>query len=139
MQIAPRITITIAMTMAVTGLRINTSAIIISYGCFCSFAFLDNSCLCWASKASCSLPYAIFTITTNSTGTINIAMDEAATIPPSTVTPIVLRATAPAPVASTSGITPKINAMEVIIIGRNLSFTASRVDCIRSSPLSTGL
>ena len=37
---------------------------------------------------------------------------------PNTVNPMVLRATAPAPVANTSGSTPKINAMEVMMIGR---------------------
>ncbi len=66
-----------------------------------------------------------------------MASDEAAIIPPNTVNPIVLRATAPAPVANTNGITPKINAMDVIKMGRNLSLTASTVDCINSSPLST--
>ena len=66
-----------------------------------------------------------------------MASDEAAIIPPNTVNPIVLRATAPAPVANANGNTPKINASEVIIIGRKRKLTASMVDCIRSSPLST--
>ena len=60
-----------------------------------------------------------------------------AIIPPSTVNPIVLRATAPAPVASTIGMTPKIKAMEVMMIGLKRKRTASIVDCHNSSPLST--
>ena len=59
---------------------------------------------------------------------MNMANEEAEIIPPSTVNPMVRRATAPAPVASTSGITPRIKAIDVITIGRNLSLTASMVD-----------
>lgn len=67
-------------------------------------------------------------MTTNSTGTTNMANDEAAIIPPITVTPMVLRATAPAPVASTRGNTPKMNARDVMIMGRKRKLTASIVD-----------
>src|SRR5579871_16566 len=76
-------------------------------------------------------------MTTNKTGTINIARPVAATIPPNTVQPIVLRATELAPVASASGRTPSINAMDVINIGRRRSRTASSVPAITSMPRST--
>ena len=66
-----------------------------------------------------------------------MAIDEAAIIPPITVTPIVLRATAPAPVANTNGNTPRIKASDVMSMGRKRIDTASIVDCKRSSPLST--
>ena len=66
-----------------------------------------------------------------------MAIVVAASIPPNTVKPIVRLATAPAPVATTSGITPKINAIEVITIGRKRRLTASSVEVIRSSPRST--
>ena len=46
-------------------------------------------------------------------------------------------ATAPAPVASTSGITPSIKASDVIMIGRRRSRTASSVAFSNSSPWST--
>ena len=61
----------------------------------------------------------------------------AASIPPSTVQPMVERAWAPAPEAKASGITPRINAMEVISIGRNRSLTASNVAVTIAIPLST--
>ena len=66
-----------------------------------------------------------------------MANDVAATMPPNTVNPIVRLATAPAPVANTSGITPRINAIDVISMGRKRRLTASRVDLMSSSPWST--
>ena len=66
-----------------------------------------------------------------------MATVEAANIPPNTVNPMVRRATAPAPVANTNGNTPNINASEVMMMGRKRRLTASRVDLMRSSPLST--
>src|ERR1700712_3723342 len=61
----------------------------------------------------------------------------AASIPPKTVQPIVLRATELAPVAKANGITPNIKAMDVIKIGRNRNFTESNVAAIIGMPLST--
>ena len=58
-------------------------------------------------------------------------------MPPNTVYPMVLLATAPAPVANTNGNTPSIKAKEVITIGRNRSLIASIVAGIISTPLST--
>ncbi len=66
-----------------------------------------------------------------------MARDVAASIPPSTVQPMVERATLAAPVASASGNTPRIKASEVISIGRRRRLTASRVALITGIPLST--
>src|SRR5579875_397171 len=76
-------------------------------------------------------------MSTNNTGTIKMANKVAANMPPNTVQPMVARATAPAPVAKAKGNTPNIKAMEVMIMGRNLSLTASSVAGITSIPLST--
>jgi len=65
-----------------------------------------------------------------------MASEEAASIPPRTVNPIVLRATAPAPVENASGRTPRRNAMDVITIGRKRSLTASRVDLSALLPVN---
>ena len=54
-------------------------------------------------------------------GTKKIARKVAASIPPNTPVPIEFRLAAPAPVAMTSGTTPKMKAMEVMTIGRNRS------------------
>ncbi len=64
-------------------------------------------------------------------------MVDDAIMPPKTVTPIVFLDAAPAPVANASGNTPRINARDVMMIGRKRSRTASSVDCISSSPRST--
>ena len=66
-----------------------------------------------------------------------MAKTVAAVIPPKTVQPIVCLDTAPAPVDSMSGIIPKINAKEVIMMGRNLNLTASKVASSRFMPIST--
>ena len=65
-------------------------------------------------------------------------------MPENTVMPIDLRALAPAPVASTSGTTPRMKANDVIRIGRNRAGAASIADsttalplCAQSSPTST--
>ena len=52
-----------------------------------------------------------------------------ASIPPNTVVPRDCRLAAPAPAATTSGDTPRMNASAVIRIGRSRSFTA----CIAAS------
>ncbi len=55
-----------------------------------------------------------------------------ATMPPATAVPTELRAAAPAPVASASGITPRMNASDVIRMGRSRmradSTAASTID-----------
>ncbi|MDR3611221.1 MAG: hypothetical protein P4L27_11705 [Ignavibacteriaceae bacterium] len=63
----------------------------------------------------------------------------AASISPKTVNPIVDLAWAPAPVASAKGDTPKINAIEVIIIGRKRNLTASIVAAVNSIPFLSAL
>ena len=66
-----------------------------------------------------------------------MASHVAPSIPPKTVQPMVERATPPAPVAKAKGNTPNINAIDVIIIGRNLSLTAASVAGKISIPAST--
>ena len=53
-------------------------------------------------------------------------MKVAANIPPSTPVPMDCLAAAPAPVAVARGMTPRINAMEVITIGLRRSLAASK-------------
>ena len=66
-----------------------------------------------------------------------MASDVAANIPPNTVQPIVLRDSAAAPAAKANGKTPRINANEVISIGRKRNLTADKVVYIRSIRAST--
>src|SRR3954469_21110918 len=66
--------------------------------------------------------------TTNSDGTNSTARQVEAIIPVNTVMPIDLRALAPAPVASTSGTTERMNAIEVIRIGRKRVLAASTAE-----------
>ena len=83
--------------------------------------------------------------TTKKAGTNSTARQVEASMPENTVMPIDLRALAPAPVASTSGTTPRMKAKEVIRIGRNreraASIAASSTGLpsrlCRSSPTST--
>ena len=49
-------------------------------------------------------------------------------MPENTVMPIDLRALAPAPLATTSGATPRMKANDVIRIGRNRARAASTAD-----------
>src|ERR1700747_249299 len=63
--------------------------------------------------------------TTNSEGTNKIARQVDAIIPLKTVIPIDLHALAPAPLAMTSGTTPRMKANEVIRIGRRRAIAAS--------------
>ena len=57
-------------------------------------------------------------MTTKKAGTKSTAMQVDASIPLKTVMPIDLRLEAPAPVASTRGSTPRMNANDVITIGK---------------------
>src|SRR5881398_561140 len=67
-------------------------------------------------------------ITTKNAGTNKTARQVEAIMPENTVMPIDLRALAPAPVASTSGTTPRMKANEVIRIGRKRARAASIAD-----------
>ena len=58
-------------------------------------------------------------------GTKKMARNVAANIPPNTPVPMEFRLAAPAPEAITNGNTPRIKAMEVMMIGRNRSRAAS--------------
>ena len=60
-------------------------------------------------------------------------------IPPNTVVPTECRPFSPAPVATTSGTTPRINASEVIKIGRNRIVAACTADSISGIPRSPQL
>ena len=53
----------------------------------------------------------------------------AESIPPRTVQPIVDLACAPAPSANANGDTPKMNANDVMRIGRKRSFTSNTYSC----------
>ncbi len=50
-----------------------------------------------------------------------------------------LRASAPAPLAVSSGVTPRMNANAVIRIGRNLSLAALSADSTSSMPFSCSI
>ena len=64
-------------------------------------------------------------IATNSTGTMKIASSVAAFMPPKTAVPNDRQDAPPAPVAISNGVTPRMNANEVIRIGRKRSRAAS--------------
>ena len=55
------------------------------------------------------------------------SMKVAESIPPTTAVPMAFWAPDPAPLDMASGKTPKKNAIEVMMTGRNLVFTAPRV------------
>ena len=63
-----------------------------------------------------------------------MAKNVAANIPPNTPVPMEWRLAAPAPEAITRGTTPKIKAMEVMMIGRNRRRTASNADSTSGMP-----
>jgi hypothetical protein len=60
----------------------------------------------------------------------------AASMPPITVVPMIWRATEPAPDAVHSGTLPRMNAKEVIRIGRNRSLAPSRAASTRFLPFA---
>ena len=60
----------------------------------------------------------------------------AASMPPMTVVPIICRATDPAPDAVHNGTQPRINAKEVIRIGRRRSLAPSSAASTRGLPFS---
>ncbi len=74
--------------------------------------------------------------TTKNTGTKKIAGIVAVTIPPITPVPTAFCAPEPAPELITSGITPRMNARDVIRIGRRRIRTASSVASISPLPSS---
>src|SRR5262249_36594979 len=63
---------------------------------------------------------------TKNTGTTASERNVASSMPPNTVVPSEFRLAAPAPVAISSGITPKMNANDVIRIGRSRTRAACR-------------
>src|ERR1700722_6804147 len=75
-------------------------------------------------------------IATKNTGTRKTANTVAVTIPPMTPVPIAVRPPAPAPVAVASGNTPRINANEVIRMGRRRCRAAATVASMSSIPWS---
>ncbi len=58
-------------------------------------------------------------------GTKKMARKVAASMPPITPVPAEIRAPAPAPLENARGTTPRMNASDVITIGRNRSRAAS--------------
>ena len=78
-------------------------------------------------------------MTTYSTGMKTIDRNVDASMPPATAVPTELRAPAPAPVANASGSTPRMNANDVIRIGRSRmradSMAASTIDPALASQL----
>src|SRR5206468_11224513 len=77
---------------------------------------------------------ASFPTNTKSSGTKKMARKVAASMPPKTPVPMERRPAAPAPVAKTSGVTPMMNAMKVMMIGRNRSFAASMDAAVPDMP-----
>jgi hypothetical protein len=69
--------------------------------------------------------YRLLVIIRKNNGTKRIAITVAATMPPMTPVPIECRLAEPAPVLMASGSTPRMNASDVITIGRKRSRTAS--------------
>src|SRR6185312_8061460 len=80
---------------------------------------------------------AKLSITTKSTGTIKTANRVEASIPPNTAVPRARRAPELAPVAMTSGSTPRMNANDVIRIGRSRRLAASMTASRMERPCST--
>ncbi|MBA7658413.1 hypothetical protein ES703_66364 [subsurface metagenome] len=76
-------------------------------------------------------------MTTKNVGTNSTARQVEAIMPENTVMPIDLRALAPAPVASTSGSTPRMKANDVIRIGRNRARAALTADSSSGLPSRT--
>src|SRR5438105_3406927 len=74
-----------------------------------------------AAGCACPRRFANRSTSTNSTGMMKMAMAVAASMPVITTVPRICRAIAPAPVATQSGIMPKMNANEVMRIGRRRS------------------
>jgi glutamate formiminotransferase len=64
------------------------------------------------------------------------AMSVAASIPPITVVPMIWRATDPAPLAVHSGTHPRMNANDVIRIGRRRTRAAVRAASVSGCPPS---
>ena len=73
-------------------------------------------------------------ISRKKSGTKKIARNVAASMPPMTPVPTEWRAPAPAPLENASGSTPRMNASEVIRIGRNRSRAASSAAAGVDSP-----
>ena len=74
--------------------------------------------------------------TKKNTGVRKMPNDVTPSMPLKTAVPRVRRISAPAPLARRSGTTPRMNAIEVITIGRSRSRQASRVASRSGRPLS---
>ena len=79
------------------------------------------------------LPVALYIITKKN-GTSTIPMVTATIIPKNTPVPIACRLAEPGPVANTIGSIPRINANDVIRIGRKRNCAACMADSITSLP-----
>jgi len=73
----------------------------------------------------CKEPEVHFRMTWKNTGVKKIPNKVTPSIPKKTAVPRVRRISAPAPSAMTSGSTPRMNAKEVMMIGRNRTLAAS--------------
>ena len=73
---------------------------------------------------------------TKNNGTKKTARNVAASMPPSTPVPIECRLAAPAPEAITRGTTPRMKAIEVMMIGRKRSLAASIAASTSDRPCS---
>jgi hypothetical protein len=80
-----------------------------------------------------------FSTSTKSIGTSRTPRMVAISMPENTATPMTFRASAPAPVARTSGTTPRMNANAVIRIGRNRSLADSSAALRASLPCSRSI
>src|SRR6185369_2807407 len=92
------------------------------------------SCSCEYMRRCRSLPLKNLRTTTKNTGTISTARLVAVIMPPITPVPIARWPAEPAPVATVSGSTPRMNAIEVMMIGRKRRWQASSAASTRLLP-----
>ena len=96
---------------------------------------MPAACAWRLSASRCrSLPLNRLRTTTKNTGTKNTASAVPVIMPPSTPVPMARWLAEPAPVASTSGSTPRPKASEVITIGRKRRCAAASADSITPLP-----
>src|SRR5690606_1652393 len=91
-----------------------------------SFALAHHFSASLAYGADGNQRFAKRNTTTKNTGTKKIANTVAENIPPNTPVPIAFWLPEPAPVLNTKGVTPSINASEVIMIGRKIGRASCR-------------
>ena len=95
---------------------------------------VEPSVLAFAAVAAAACLPCLRDIHVKNIGTKIVAIKVEANIPPKTPVPIERRAAAPAPDEITRGNTPRINASEVITIGRNLCRAAVKAASILLMP-----